>query len=119
MDMTKPMIDLIREIRRRSPDDVKNSIKFANPDVIDELIDIYQESTDPIFIALVKELCVLAGPPWSLSLNGEQESPAEEPQKFKTKVYRGQTTLEPISNKSDDEKKPAKPVRMYRGHPIK
>lgn len=119
MDMTKPMIDLIREIRRRSSDDVKNSIKFANPDVIDELIVLYHESNDPVFIALVKELCVLAGPPWSLSLSGEQEIPIDEPQKFKTKVYRGQTTLEPINNNSVEEEEPDKPVRMYRGHPIK
>ena len=118
MHMTKAMIDLIREIRRRSPNDVKTSIKFANPDVIDELIVLYHESNDPIFIALVKELCVVAGPPWSLSLNGEQETSTEHPQKFKTKVYRGQTTLEPINNESVEEKEPDKPVRMYRGHPI-
>ena len=119
MDMTKPMIDLIREIRRRSPDDVKDSIKFANPDVIDELIVLYHESKDPVFIALVKELCVLAGPPWSLSLASEQEAVTEAPQKFKTKVYRGQTTLEPINNKSSEPEPASKPVRMYRGHPIK
>jgi hypothetical protein len=72
-----------------------------------------------VFIALVKELCVLAGPPWSLSLADEQESITKKPQKFKTKVYRGQITLEPINSRASKSESATKPVRMYRGHPIK
>lgn len=100
--MTKPMIDIIREIRRRSSDDVKDSIKLANPNIIDELIVLYHNSNDPIVIALVKELCVLAGPPWSLML-ADKKTPRRAPKKFVSKVNKqGQVSIEPINDENSD-----------------
>ena len=85
--MTKPMIDLIREIRRRSPDDVKNNIKLSNPDLIDELIVLYHKSNDQIFIALMKELCVLAGTSLEPE-NNKTEEPKSSPSKFSFENYK-------------------------------
>lgn len=109
------MIDLIRELRKRAPEEAKHNIKFANPDVIEELILLYQDTNDTIFKALVKELCTLAGEPWITFLNG----PQEQEQKFVTKVYRGQTVSEPVTSKPAQQEAEEKPVRMYRGHVIK
>jgi len=85
--MTKPMIDLIREIRRRSSDDVKDSIKFSNPNIIDELIVLYHQSNDQIFIALIKELCVLAGASLEPESN-ETEEPKSPSVKFNFENYK-------------------------------
>jgi len=89
MDMTKPMIDLIREIRRRSSDEVKGSIKFSNPNLIDELIVLHHKSNDPILIALMKELCALAGVNIEPeSANNETEEPKSSSLKFSFENYK-------------------------------
>ena len=115
MNISKPMIDLIKEIRRRCPSDIKPSIKLANPDVIDEILVLYHESSDTIFKALVKELCHIAGSPWVESLTKPQDNAGQ----FITKTYRGQTIYEPINTEVKEKDTRQKSVKMYRGVAIK
>ena len=111
MIFTKPIIDLIKEIRRHVPAEMKPGIKLANPEVLDEIIILYHESNDTILRALVKELCFLAGSEWSDRLI----VPQKEEQRYVTKVYRGQTELVPVQSESTEEISSSKPVRVYRG----
>ncbi len=114
MVYSKPMIDLIREIRRRVDADQKPSIKLANPDLLEELIPIYQQSKDNVFKALARELMQMAGETWVEKLQAPivKESPG-----FITKMYRGQTRLEKAKTIEASElpSRKKKPKRMYRG----
>ena len=113
MNFDKPMIDLVREIRRRAPSDSKPSIKLANPELLHELIPIHHTCGDTITKTLIKELFAMAGAPWPEAL---EEPKVVDTQRYITKVYRGQTQLIPVDD--EDHNEPAKPVRIYRGHVV-
>lgn len=137
MQYTKPMIDLVYEIRRRVDANLKPSVKMANPDVLKELAEYHQHTKDNITKTLIKELLFLAGPTWAALLDpikSNAEKSADHPKQV-VKVYRGQTTLvdahtiptnPAVENGGTvrnellikDISPPAKPVRMYRGQPI-
>lgn len=120
MQYTKPMIDLVYEIRRRVDSDMKPSVKMANPDVLTELADYYQTAKDTITKTLIKELLTLAGDEWRQLLEPAEAS--NEPPKQLVKVYRGQTILVDAPQSDDAENRtesePEKPVRMYRGQRV-
>ncbi|WP_439134871.1 hypothetical protein [Pseudomaricurvus sp.] len=118
MNFNKQMIDLVREIRRRVPSDDKPGIKLANPDLLHELIPIFQFSTDTVTKTLIKELFSVAGDGWPERLVeksfdvDEDEYDNEEPKKrYITKTYRGQTELVEVNV---SEEKP-QIQRIYRG----
>ncbi|WP_111642709.1 hypothetical protein [Marinimicrobium alkaliphilum] len=111
MQYTRAMIELVYEIRRRVPSDMKPSIKMANPDMFHELAAFYHQSKDVISKTLIKELFELAGEPWTGVLAAHQP----ELPKQTTKVYRGQVTLTDSKPSGDTA---AKPKRMYRGRAI-
>lgn len=138
MQYTKPMIDLVYEIRRRVDSNMKPSVKMANPEMLQELADYYQRTKDTITKTLIKELLFMAGDQWQQLLEPAKTDVDKTPDipKQVVKVYRGQTTLvdaphtaeastaaEASAVRSDmfiNEVPPAvnKPVRMYRGHPV-
>lgn len=110
---SKPMIDLVMEVRRRAPSPMKPGIKLANPEVLNELADYYPHCKDTITRTLIKELMQLAGDRWQQRL-----STAETPKpKTQLKVYRGQTSLKEAPG---PEKSPhTAPQRMYRGQVVR
>ena len=113
MQYSKPMIDLLLELRRRVPSALKPSVKLANPDVLNELIAHYPNSTDNVARALIKELLMMAGDPWLNRLLKPESSPTNKPQ---VKVYRGQVSLsEQAPKPTDDTPQPARKTRIYRG----
>lgn len=135
MQYTKPMIDLVYEIRRRVDAAMKPSVKMANPELLKELADYHHHTKDTITKTLIKELLFLAGDPWPQLLDPIVTAPVKAPEipKQVVKVYRGQTILvdAPRVNEHQDTDRPglnsemlikdiapAKPVRMYRGHPV-
>jgi len=132
MQYTKPMIDLVYEIRRRVDANMKPSVKMANPDMLKELADYHHHTKDTITKTLIKELLFLAGTQWQQLLEPTQTDTVKvlDIPKQMVKVYRGQTTLvdaphateEGIALRSEllakDIPPPVKTVRMYRGHPV-
>lgn len=109
----KPMIDLVQEIRRRVPSDDKPSIKLANPDLLSELIILYQKSKDNVMKALTRELMIMAGEGWEQKLVSNTVPKG----KYTTHTYRGQTQLVekdiPPTPPTPKEKK-----RFYRGQEV-
>jgi hypothetical protein len=131
MQYTKPMVDLVYEIRRRVDAAMKPSVKMANPDVLKELADYHQHSKDTITKALIKELLFMAGPEWASLLEPVVTESTKEIPRQVVKVYRGQTVLEDATQETpggdnivrSEILAPSvpvaeKPVRMYRGQPI-
>ena len=114
MQYSKPMIELVYEIRRRVNADLKPSIKLSNPELLNELTDIYHSIDCAVSKALIKELFALAGDPWVELLENNEKNTTRQA----AKVYRGQMSLEESggSTAEDDDKK--KPVRIYRGRVI-
>ena len=112
---SKAMIDLVKEARRRVPNDDKPAIKLANPDVFQELNVIRETSNDVILKAVIKELFSLAGEPWSQLVEQKERSTHSSVEgSCAVKSYRGVTQLL--------EKKPVSEVdrvkskqRIYRG----
>lgn len=109
MQYSKPMIDLVYEIRRRVDAAMKPGVKLANPEMLDELHHYYQTSKDVITKALIKELFFLAGEDW---LERLEAAAHPEPPRQVVKVYRGQVSLEP--SMASPLPSP-KPQRIYRG----
>jgi len=132
MQYTKPMIDLVYEIRRRVDADMKPSVKMANPEMLKELADYHHHTKDTITKTLIKELLFLAGDQWQQLLEPVKTEAPKTPDipKQVVKVYRGQTILVDAPHAAEegvalraallvsDIPPPAKPVRMYRGHPV-
>jgi hypothetical protein len=115
MQFTKPMIDLVYEIRRRVDADMKPGIKLANPDMLHELSDFYPHNRDVVLHALIKELFFLAGGEWLT----RAEKQTAQPPKQTMKAYRGQISLEDSSateiNAQTNATESSKPQRIYRG----
>lgn len=138
MQYTKPMVDLVYEIRRRVDAELKPGVKMANPELLKELAEYHQQSKDTICKALIKELLFMAGPEWLALLEPAASDlpPTPELPRQVVKVYRGQTILEEAPREPGAAGKTSsdsavvrteliapppvaeKPVRMYRGHPI-
>ncbi|GLQ32259.1 hypothetical protein [Litoribrevibacter albus] len=115
MNFTKPMIDLVQEIRRRVPSVHKPSIKLANPELLNELIPIYKESSDAVLQALLKELFFKAGDEWLAKLEAGDISD----EKLVTKIYRGQVQLVSAKDASSKVASVAeKPRKVYRGRVV-
>lgn len=109
---SKAMIEIVYEIRRRIESEHKPSIKFANPELLTELVDYYQTCSDAIMKALIKELMVHAGKEWEARLvNGSTDNIP----KHSVRVYRGTVSLEENST----AKEPEKSGMIYRGQRIK
>lgn len=122
MQYTKPMIELVFEIRRRVPADLKPSVKLANPELLDELVAHHRRSKDVICQTLIKELLQLAGDPWDHALSdarheAEAADAAGRPRQV-TKVYRGQVTLEEAPPAKDPDTPKPRTKKMYRGQEI-
>lgn len=119
MNFNKQMIDLVREIRRRVPSDDKPGIKLANPELLNELIPIFQMSTDTVTKTLIKELFQVAGDGWperlvskSFEVDSDQYDNGEPKKKYITKTYRGQTELVEVKPMMEDK---PQVQRIYRG----
>lgn len=119
MQYTKPMIELVFEIRRRVPADLKPSVKLANPELLDELVAHHRRSKDVICQTLIKELLQLAGDPWDHALSdARHEADAAGRPRQVTKVYRGQVTLEEAPPAKDPDTPKPRTKKMYRGQEI-
>jgi len=115
MNFTKPMIDLVQEIRRRVPSEHKPEVKLANPELLYLLIPIYQQSSDAILKALLKELFHMAGDGWSAKLELNEVTK----EKLVTKIYRGQVQLAPArSGQTSDKQETERPKKVYRGQVV-
>lgn len=109
MHYTKPMIELVFEIRRRVNAQMKPGIKLANPDLLVELGEIHRSSKDTILRTLIKELLTIAGEEWLSLLQAPQSRG-----KTRVKVYRGQISLEPTEHPPASDGASGS-VRYYRG----
>jgi hypothetical protein len=101
MNYSRPMIDLVYEIRRRVPSHLKPDIKLANPELLDILLLIAQETRDAIVQALIKELLALAGSEWIVEVKKPHSTELTANQQH----HHGSDAL-------------AKPQRIYRGQII-
>ncbi len=120
MQYTKPMIELVYEIRRRVPSDMKPGVKLANPQLFIELSAHYKRGAHTVTKALIKELFTLAGEEWLEFL-----SPATPPEnRHNAKAYRGVVSLNPAPSTtaneqtSDESSRAHSKKRIYRGQVI-
>ena len=96
MMYTKKMIDLIQAARQRLPSGERSTIKLSNPNVLDDLQGVYQQSNDYVFKVLVKELL-------SLTNNSSRQ---------------GEGKAEAPTGMLKSDRKVTKPRRIYRGQVI-
>lgn len=113
MQYSKPMIELVYEIRRSVPSEMKPEVKLANPELFNELIKYYYQDCRIVTRALIKELLSIAGQEWSKALI--DGAPITE--RLQTKMYRGTVSLEKSARQST--KDPAmRTKRIYRGQVV-
>lgn len=101
MRFNKHMIDLLREIRRRVPSHQKPAIKLANPELISELYDAFEQSRDSICKVLIREFI-------------EQNRSLDEPLYDINASKKMGIAKIPQDEKNKDER----PKRVYRGQII-
>lgn len=58
------MIDLVYQIRRNVPPHAKPTVKLTNPDLLDNLLDLYFQSNNKGLRADIENLMTLAGSAW-------------------------------------------------------
>lgn len=124
MQFTKPMIELVFEIRRLVGPGLKPSIKLANPDLFAELEKHYNSGASTVCKALIKELFLLVGEPWNTRI-GVTGNPALTTRGAGTRaterLYRGQTQAQEIAAPKTPPKTPEerkRKQRMYRGQVV-
>lgn len=116
MQYTKPMIELVFEIRRYTPSDLKPSIKLANPELFDELHKYYYQGASAASKALIKELFFLAGDEWHERLKTESDLPKQS-----FRAYRGLmglTDKPSVDELEEETTTKARRKRVYRGQAI-
>lgn len=64
MQYSKFMIDLVYQIRRSVPQKTKPVVKLSNPDLLDNLLELYFESNNKSLRADIENLMTLAGSAW-------------------------------------------------------
>lgn len=113
MQFTKPMIELVYEIRRFGPSELKPDIKLANPELFNVLHEHYHHGANAVNKALIKELFHLAGSPWPERLAAADASKPTQT----VRVYRGQVQVEdkPVERAKTEE---SRKKRVYRGQVI-
>jgi hypothetical protein len=117
MQFTKPMIELVFEIRRYAPSDLKPAVKLANPELFAELQTFYHSLANTITKALIKELFYLAGDHWPSRL----ESPELATPVQTVRVYRGQVQMSDQPPQNPIIESPCKPkpkTMIYRGQSV-
>lgn len=114
MHYTKPMIELVFEIRRRADAGTKLGIKLAKPELLKELAAIYHSHQDPMLRTLIKGLMGQAGEEWV----GRLQSAGKESGRTTVKIYRGQTSPEKSPTPGDTANTASQTTsspRYYRG----
>ncbi|WP_299772375.1 hypothetical protein [uncultured Pseudoteredinibacter sp.] len=101
MRFNKHMIDLLREIRRRVPSHQKPAIKLANPELISELYDAFEQSRDSICKVLIREF---------IEQNRSLDDPLYDVNASGKMVF---DQLQKTNKNKDD-----RPKRVYRGQII-
>lgn len=112
MQYSRPMIDLVMQIRKFVPSGLKPEVKLANPELFNILIGFYHNNTNTVTNALIKELFFLAGDSWSQRL--QNDSGLQETKKQTMRVYRGQIQVNDTVNPEENTKKKAT-KKVYRG----
>jgi len=116
------MIELIMQVRKWVPSELKPDVKLANPNLFNVLA-LYYHGEDSTIVtqALIKELFTLAGDEFQKLLTAKSTSMPESV----IKVYRGQTQLEESKAQVNQEQakdkgtyQSIKKTRYYRGVPI-
>jgi len=108
MTYTKPMIDLVQELRKRLNQELGVKVRISDPDLLTHMCEYYRRSANEATQSLIKELLGMAGKAWLDIVSGPAKSPTG-------KMYRGQPVLTdkpPVSKGGGNST--AKP-RMYRG----
>ena len=108
---SKAMIDLIHEARKRVPAEVKPMIKLANPDLLEEFYNVYQESDDTILKLIISDLFELAGEPWTGILI-EDDRPNEVESRGLMKFFENSLQSKVIPGRGKTKQ------RIYRGQLI-
>ena len=83
MHFTKPVIDLIFDIRRIAPLEVRPKIKLSNPKLLVLLIEIYKQYDQASLQLRIKQLITVAEPTLMTMISDQEQQPTK-------RMYRGQ-----------------------------
>lgn len=88
MQYSKSMIDLVFQIRKHADPRFKPRIKLSNPDLLDNLIEIYFESHNKVLRADIESLLTLVGSVWRDTLLEQRRN-----SRFSTTGRKGSATI--------------------------
>lgn len=113
MMYTKSMIEHVQQIRKMVPLEVRPRIRLANPDLLDQLSNLYWELQDSLVNEKIETLMKLAGPAWVDLLHAKPSPPHCK------RTYRGVPLEEEVKeNINAPVHSTGKSKVMYRGHRV-
>lgn len=115
MMYTRSMIEHVQQIRKMLPIDMRPHVRLANPDLLDQLSDLYWELQDKLIKEKIEKLMSLAGPAWLDLLHNRQQS-----SEHTRCTYRGVALPDTPARtaKTASSENAGKRKLMYRGQPV-
>ena len=113
-NLTKDMIDLMQQLRKRLRSEFNAELKLSQPDIIDVILKLVEESKDQKTQLLFADLEDMMGV--ELRSIAKKEEEFTEEVEYQTRVYRGQTikVAKPASKAANSHSS----TRIYRGQVV-
>jgi len=108
-NLSKEMIDVMQQLRKRLRSEFNSDIKLSQPDVVHEILKLVNKSKDQKTQLLFADLEDLMG----IELRTPVQEKENTTMKTTTRVYRGQVIedIQPVVQSSST-------ARVYRGHAV-
>lgn len=121
-NLSKEMIDLMQQLRKRIRSEFDVDVKLSQPDVIQQLLTLVDKSHDQKTLLLFADLEDLMGVTLehSTESTGEKDTLSDEHQTIIRRVYRGQVIEERVARKESDVAMKNSQItkRIYRGREV-
>lgn len=115
-NLSKEMIDLMQQLRKRLRSEFDVDLRLSQPDVIERLLELVNKSHDQKTLLLFADLEDMMGISFEHPKQEEQE-PIDQHETIIRRVYRGQV-IEERPARHESEAKSTKSKRIYRGQVV-
>ena len=118
-NLSKEMIDLMQQLRKRLRSEFDVDVKLSQPDVIQQLLQLVDKSHDQKTLLLFADLEDMMGITLEHSVEDSQadDSSTEEHDKIVRRIYRGQVIEERVA-KQPMPQATSTTKRIYRGREV-
>ncbi|EAT12755.1 hypothetical protein HF888_13250 [Bermanella marisrubri] len=115
-NLSKEMIDLMQQLRKRIRSEFGVDLRLSQPDVVERLLELVNKSHDQKTLLLFADLEDMMGISFEHPTQEKQES-SDQHETIIRRVYRGQV-IEERPARNESQAKSASGKRIYRGQVV-